>query len=93
MRAVRYFLFCISLLTLAACITPRWHRVQPGMSKEEVIRFVGEPARRTYDGDFEKGSAETWYYDYKNLQNGQLEPYFIRFRDGRVTALEFDRAR
>lgn len=79
---------------LASCaLPPRWQRVQPGMSKSEVQHFVGEPARRTYDDHFEKGSAETWYFEHRDLQTGVYDAHLVRFRDGRVVDAQADDTR
>lgn len=69
---------------IAACISPRWNRIEPGMSKADVIHFVGEPTRRTYDDDVTLGKAETWYYDYYNQQTKRAEPHVVKFSDEHV---------
>ncbi|MBI3555716.1 MAG: hypothetical protein HY074_05595 [Deltaproteobacteria bacterium] len=75
-------------------LVPRaWHRVAPGMGKEDVIHFVGEPNRRVYDGHFQNGREESWYYDAYDLHNGNFDPHLIRFQDGRVIYEGFDEAR
>jgi hypothetical protein len=75
------------------CVPARWHRIKPGMGKEDVLSFAGQPARRTYDDNFEKGARETWYYDYVEPHTRKLEPKKVRFHEGRVTTLEEDPAR
>ena len=97
MRAESFFRFFIDgalalgiFIAAASCVPPRWHRIQPGMSKKDVIHFAGEPRKRSYDGDFVKGSGETWYYDYSEPKTNAFDPHRIRFRDGRVTSCEKD---
>lgn len=89
---------CVLSATLAAmaCTTlvrANWNRIQPGMPKKKVITIVGEPLRRTYDGDLQKGTGETWYYDYRDPQTYRIEPKWIKFRDARVVAAGDDLAR
>lgn len=57
------------------------------MTKEEVIGFVGEPKKRTYDDDVTLGIKESWYYEYKHPGTGEFTAKTIRFRDGRVTSM------
>jgi hypothetical protein len=75
---------------LAGCIPPRWHRIQPGMNKDEVLHFVGEPRTRAYNGDFSNGSVETWYYDDYEPHTRDFQPHWVRFNHGRVEACESD---
>lgn len=66
---------------MCSCAMPkRWSRIEPGMSKEDVLHFVGQPTRRTYDGNFTNGNEETWYFD-------NPKPHSIRFQNGRVINL------
>jgi hypothetical protein len=71
----------------------RWNRIAPGMSKEDVIHFVGEPVRRTYDGNFTNGSIETWYYDYSEPHTFKFEPRTVKFGNGRVLTANTDPTR
>ncbi len=75
-------------------LVPRaWNRVQAGMRKEDVIHLVGEPFERVYEGHFQNGRVESWYYDAYDLHNGNFDPHKIKFQDGRVIYAGFDDAR
>src|SRR5579871_1483486 len=74
-------------------VGPRWHRIEPGMTKDQVIGFVGEPTRREYEGNFTNGNREVWYFDSYDVHDGHFDPHKVAFEHGRVTYAGFDEKR
>lgn len=78
---------------IAGCLPVRWHRIQPGMTKRDVVHYVGEPVSRGYEGDLTLGSKEIWFYDTIDNRTKKPTPHWVRFVDGRVIDCQFDAAR
>ncbi|MBI3543469.1 MAG: hypothetical protein HY075_09380 [Deltaproteobacteria bacterium] len=81
-------------------VGPRWHRVEPGMNKDDVLHYVGEPTRRSYEngpGESQSktasGDTETWFYDSYDVHDGHFDPHRVAFKHGRVVLVLYDQAR
>src|SRR4051794_15158989 len=68
-RVILSLLLSVVLLTALACSSGRFKRVEPGMSKTDVMMQLGRP------DDIEpsaKNSGDTWYFSNANRQNCKL---------------------
>jgi hypothetical protein len=86
---MRYsFLVLAGLLVMGCATTGRMNKISVGMTKEQVIAAMGQPAST-------RATAGVEYLEYKLRESGDLvagtwtEPtreYYVRLRDGHVDA-------
>ncbi len=89
MKKYRNWLFAaVAALSLSSCssllttVADKSAQIQKGMSKEEVVAIMGNPAYRRFNE-----VSDQWEYRTR-LVNGGSDVVVIDFRHGRVSGME-----
>lgn len=77
-------LLAISIVVALGCTKPDldFAKIRIGMSKNEVVQRVGNPARTSSSNDFEVYEYDA--YDHYGAMRVNLRSQYIRFVDGKV---------
>ena len=72
-----------SILKESMLLSDKAMRINKGMTTSEVVRAVGKPDLRSFDGDFEE-----WEFQQYSGASPVIDYMIVYFENGRVVSLE-----